>query len=124
MKSKRKKFTPILTFLILFLVVTTLVGTPISEAKSIRVKTRGIRARALLRSIAYLTQAIRRNPDDADAYKDPRKVCYEKGHYDLAIANFTKGIEIKPDYADTYMLCGLAYLKKGEITRAIADYSL
>jgi tetratricopeptide (TPR) repeat protein len=45
-----------------------------------------------------------------------------KFDYDKAIAEFTEGLRFLPDDAQAYIGRGLAFLKKGETARAIADY--
>jgi tetratricopeptide (TPR) repeat protein len=42
--------------------------------------------------------------------------------YDKAIAEFTEGFRFVPENAQAYIGRGLAFLKKGDIDRAIADY--
>ena len=122
MKSRCKKFIQIVTFLILFLVGTTLVGTSVGEAKGIRVRTRGIGARNLpRRSIADLTKVIQRNPRDANAYISRGMAYHDRDDYDKAIADYTKAIEIKPDSAEAYKFRGMVYSDKGEYDHAILD---
>ena len=46
---------------------------------------------------------------------------YERGQYDLAIADFDKAIESNPAYAAAYSNRGLSYLHKGEYDLAVGD---
>jgi len=46
----------------------------------------------------------------------------ETGKYDEAIEQFTKAIDSNPRYKDAYCDRGIAYKKKGDCNRAIADY--
>ena len=54
------------------------------------------------RSIADLTQAIQRNPNDANAYFDRGRAYQRNGDYDRAIVDYTKAIKLKPDDAIAY----------------------
>jgi tetratricopeptide (TPR) repeat protein len=120
----RKKLTLTLAFLIFFLVGVALVSTPMSEAKGIRLRTRGIGARSFpRRSIADLTKAIQRNPKDADAYYNRGVVYYHKGDYEPAIADLTRAIEFDPDDTDAYIWRGAAYYAKGDYGSAITDFT-
>ena len=46
-----------------------------------------------------------------------------KDECDLAIKDCNKAIKLKPDYAEAYYNRAVAYGKKNEIDRAIADFS-
>ena len=74
------------------------------------------------RAIADYDQAIRFDPQYADAYIY-RGVAYSaKGDYDRAIADYDQAIRISPYRAAAYFCRGLVYADKGERDRAIADY--
>jgi tetratricopeptide (TPR) repeat protein len=47
---------------------------------------------------------------------------YDKGEYDLAIADYTKAIELEPEYPFTYRARARAYRAKGDNDRAQADF--
>jgi tetratricopeptide (TPR) repeat protein len=75
--------------------------------------------------IADYTEAIRLNPQYADAYHN-RGLAYQNGRkdYDRAIADYNEAIRLNPQYANAYVGRGLAYqngLK--DYDRAIADYN-
>jgi len=58
-------------------------------------------------------QAIKFQPNYADAYNN-RGVAYNnKGLYDAAIADYTQALRIDPNYAAAYYNRGIAYLMKG-----------
>ena len=44
-----------------------------------------------------------------------------KGDHDEAICHYTRAIELKSDNAEAYNNRGVAYGKKGDVDRAIAD---
>ena len=91
-----------------------------------------------------MTQAIKRNPNDADAYYNRGEAYYEKGNhgrsifyeeieldpdpiyrndYNRAIADYTKAIELNPNNADAYHIRGQAYSAKGGHARASVDFT-
>ena len=73
-------------------------------------------------SIADFTEAIRLDPEFAEAYCG-RGISYRnKGEYDKAIADYTEAIRLDPKLADAYCSRGIAYEQKGEIDSAIGDY--
>ena len=47
----------------------------------------------------------------------------EKEDWDTAIACFSEAIRLKPDYAVAYNNRGVVYRKKGEPTKANADFA-
>jgi len=75
------------------------------------------------RAIADLTQAIRLDPNYADAYISRGSVYNEKGDYDRAIADLTQAIRLDPNYAIAYVVRASAYYSKGDYDRAIADFT-
>ena len=73
------------------------------------------------RSIEKLTQAIKLDPTDADAYYYRGHAYHKKGNYDKAIADYTKSIKLNPKLADAYNSRGLAHIRKGGYDKAIKD---
>lgn len=55
------------------------------------------------------------------AYLNRGYAYWQKGSYDLAIADFTKAIELKPDYELAYGNRANLYAKKGNFDLALAD---
>jgi tetratricopeptide (TPR) repeat protein len=74
-------------------------------------------------AIMEYTQAITRDPNNAEAYSNRAKVYYEKGDNNRAIADYSQAITLAPNLAYTYTNRGNAYAKKGDYKRAIADYT-
>jgi tetratricopeptide (TPR) repeat protein len=72
--------------------------------------------------IAQYSEAIKSNPNDAEAYLGRGDAYYEKKDYDKAIADYTQGIRLDPDF-EAYRFRGDAYFNKGDYDKAIADYS-
>ncbi|GHT85537.1 hypothetical protein FACS1894137_09940 [Spirochaetia bacterium] len=74
-------------------------------------------------AIAEFNQAIRINPNYADAYIY-RGIAYRnKEDYDRAIGDYTEAIRLDPNYAKAYYNRGVAYRNKKDYDRAIADYT-
>jgi tetratricopeptide (TPR) repeat protein len=100
-------------------------------------------------AIADYSAAIEINPQYAPTYNHRGNAYVDKGEHELAIADFTKAIgldpkdlpgakkanldggtvedhpsiELDPKFADAYNNRGMAYARKGDRTRAIADYT-
>src|SRR5678816_1707396 len=73
------------------------------------------------RAIADYAEAIRLQPDLADAYNS-RGVAYcNKGEHDRAIADYAEAIRLQPDFAHAHTTRGDAYSNKDDYDRAIAD---
>ncbi|HIA19543.1 MAG TPA: tetratricopeptide repeat protein, partial [Planctomycetaceae bacterium] len=73
--------------------------------------------------IAQYNEAIRIDPDDADAYNNRGIAYINMGEVSRAIADYNEAIRINPDYALAYYNRGHAYGEKKEYDKAIADYS-
>jgi tetratricopeptide (TPR) repeat protein len=74
------------------------------------------------RAIADYDEAIRLNPEDADAYSNRGNAYFHKGDFDRAITDYDEAIRLNPEFADAYHNRGSAYFHKGDSDRAIADY--
>ncbi len=73
------------------------------------------------RAIRDFDQAIKLNPNFAEAYSN-RAVVYErKGQHDRAIHNFDRVIKLTPNDAKSYNSRGNLYLVKGDLDQAIHD---
>jgi tetratricopeptide (TPR) repeat protein len=73
--------------------------------------------------IADYTEALRLNPNDAEAYLNRGNAYADHGEIDKAIADYTEALRLNPNYADAYYNRGNAYAGHGEIDKAIADYT-
>ena len=73
-------------------------------------------------AIAFCTQAIQLNPDNATAYSIRGAIYYRRNNFNAAIADFDKAIQLNPgDYKNFYNR-GLAYVKLNDFRRAEADF--
>jgi len=75
-------------------------------------------------AIASFTEAIRLDPNYAEAYYNCGKAYSNKGEYDKAIEDYTKAIRRKPHTrfgSMAYKDRGDAYGEKGELQKAKAD---
>jgi tetratricopeptide (TPR) repeat protein len=73
------------------------------------------------RAIADYTQAIRLDPNFAEAYNARGNAYHHKKDYDRAIADYSQAMRLDPNFAEAYNARGLAYSDKGDYDRAIAD---
>ncbi|WP_051380380.1 tetratricopeptide repeat protein [Bradyrhizobium sp. WSM1743] len=74
-------------------------------------------------AIAAASEAIRRDPKDANAYYNRGNAYAASGDTDRAIADYTATIRLDPAYANAYYNRGNGYSNKGDMDRAIADYT-
>ena len=74
------------------------------------------------RAIVDFNEAIRLNPQLAEAYDNRGVTWGDKGDYDRAIADFDAAIRLNPQLARAYHSRGFAWSTKGEYDRAIADF--
>ncbi|MDP8227814.1 MAG: tetratricopeptide repeat protein [Candidatus Electryoneaceae bacterium] len=83
---------------------------------------KGLSATGLDVKIECYANAIRLNPQYADAYNNRGIAYYAKGAYDRAIQDYDEAIRLNPQYADAYHNRGIAYEKKGDHRRARQDF--
>jgi Flp pilus assembly protein TadD len=74
------------------------------------------------RAIADFDQAIRLNPNFADAFYNRGNAYGRKGQPDRAIADFDQAIRLNPNYSEAFKDRGNAYDDKGQFDRALQDY--
>jgi tetratricopeptide (TPR) repeat protein len=74
-----------------------------------------------VRAIADYDEAIRNNPQDAEAHNNRGLAHAATGNLDRALADYGRAIEINPDYAEAYNNRGLAYYRKGALAEALDD---
>lgn len=74
-------------------------------------------------AIAAASEAIRRDPKDANAYYNRGNAYAAHGETDRAIADYTAAIRLDPAHANAYYNRGNGYSTKGDTERAIADYT-
>ncbi len=74
-------------------------------------------------AINKYSEAIRKNPKDADAFNERGILWIEKGESDKAIKDVTEAIRLNPLHSDAFNSRGIAWRQKGEIDKAIKDYT-
>ncbi len=74
-------------------------------------------------AIAAASEAIRRDPRDANAYYNRGNAYAASGDNERAIADYTAAIRLDPAHANAYYNRGNGYSNKGDNDRAIADYT-
>ncbi|MFM9161191.1 MAG: tetratricopeptide repeat protein, partial [Dolichospermum sp.] len=72
-------------------------------------------------AIAEYTQAIKIDPNYAEAYYNRGKSREKLGDYEGAIVDYTQVIKIDPNYIDAYFMRGDIRSKLGDNEGAIAD---
>ena len=73
-------------------------------------------------NIASLTEAIKNNPNDPQAYNKRGSVLAQAGKTDEALADFNKAIGLDPNYGQAFANRGLIYRKTRRLDQAMADY--
>jgi tetratricopeptide (TPR) repeat protein len=74
-------------------------------------------------AIADFNEAIRLEPNYANAFNNRGVACRNMGDLDRAVADYDQAIAIKPDYVAAFYNRGLALTDKGEYAKAIADFT-
>jgi tetratricopeptide (TPR) repeat protein len=74
-------------------------------------------------AIALASEAIRRDPGNANAYYNRGNAYSARGDTDRAIADYSATIRLDPAHAYAHYNRGNAYSNKGDTERAIADYT-
>jgi tetratricopeptide (TPR) repeat protein len=75
------------------------------------------------KTIEYLNNAIKLQPNFVEAY-DVQGVTYEGlGQYQRAIEDFNQAIRLRPDFARNYYRRGIAYTRLDQHQRAIEDFN-
>ena len=73
-------------------------------------------------NIASLTEAIKNNPSDPQAYNMRGSVLAQAGKTEEALADFNKAISLDPNYGQAFANRGLIYRKTKRFDQAMADY--
>lgn len=76
------------------------------------------------RAFSDLNQAIKLQPNFAEAYGNRLLIYLAKGEYDHALADANQLLKLKPDFAIGYNDRGLIYVNKGNYNQAISDFTL
>ncbi len=74
-------------------------------------------------AISDFTEAVKINPNFAQAYNDRGLAYYNEGNYSTAIIDYNKAIGLDPDYADAYYNRGLAWDRQANQTQALSDFN-
>jgi tetratricopeptide (TPR) repeat protein len=67
-------------------------------------------------------QAIRLNPEYAEAYNNRGYAHFWNGNATHALADYSRAIELRPNYANAYNNRGVAYMASGHSDQAISDF--
>src|ERR1019366_3663470 len=73
-------------------------------------------------NIASLTETVRNNPNDPQAYNMRGSVLAQAGKTEEALADFSKAISLDPNYGQAFANRGLIYRKTKRLDQAMSDY--
>src|SRR5258708_38257939 len=93
--------------------------TPASENEDTARPTSSVAASS---SIAALTETIKNNPNDPQAYNTRGLALAQAGKLEDALADFNKAIGLEPNDARAYANRGLIYRQTKRLDQAMADY--
>src|SRR5579863_8913897 len=74
------------------------------------------------RAIEDFDQAIKLNPNDAEAFYGRGSAYYQKGNDERALQEYDQAIKLRSDYTNAYNNRGYIYFKRGDLDRAIQDF--
>src|SRR5206468_4237365 len=74
-------------------------------------------------SIRYFNYLLRLSPRNPRLYYDRGLANHRMKHISQAADDFSKAIVLSPEYAGAFSARGHVYQDKGDLERAIADYS-
>ncbi len=74
-------------------------------------------------SIRCSTEAIRLEPDFAEAYYNRGVARADKGDLEGALGDYAEAVRLKPDYAEAYNNRGVARRARGDLDGALGDYA-
>jgi tetratricopeptide (TPR) repeat protein len=72
-------------------------------------------------ALSDYTQAIRLQPDFAEAYGNRQKIYFWQGNYQQAVADGNRAIQLNPDLSTAYIFRGFAHSKLGNIRNQLSD---
>lgn len=75
------------------------------------------------RAIEASSEAIRINPEFADAYYNRGLAYHNLGQYQKAIEDLSEASRLNPQDADAYLTRGFAYFYRNEAQRAVDDFN-
>ena len=74
-------------------------------------------------AIADFTEAIRLDPNYANAYNNRGLAYDDKGDFARAIEDYTQAIRFEPRHVNAHTNRGADYAETGQFDKAIADYN-
>ena len=84
---------------------------------------RGVNASDLDEQIRFYSEAIRLEPDIANAFYNRGRAHHAKGDVEGALKDYNEAIRLQPDHAAAFYNRGFAYDNKGDLNGAIENYS-
>lgn len=100
----------------------TLAGTSNNAIAESNLATELLRQGRIDETIEHAAEAIRLNPQYAEAHNCLGYAFYQRGQWDNAGEQFLTTLKIKPDFAAAHNNLGLVYLKKRRLSDALAEF--
>lgn len=75
-------------------------------------------------SLKDFNEAIRLNPNLADAYYNRGLIYLDLGKYDEGLADFDEAIRLKPEFSKSYHGKGIIYLEIGQLEKALDNLTI
>ena len=72
--------------------------------------------------MVHYEEAIKLQPNYADAYFNRGNILFAEGRIDEAMADWEKTLQIQPNDADAHTCLGNALLRRGSVKEAVAHY--
>jgi tetratricopeptide (TPR) repeat protein len=98
---------------------------PLGQDRAVEAANQGVEAAArehFDEAVGHFSDAIRLNPELAEAYYNRGLAFGRKGNLDQEIADYSEAIRLKPTFAGAYYNRGVAYEEKGEKAKAEKDF--
>jgi tetratricopeptide (TPR) repeat protein len=105
------------------LLVTTSGSADQSEADLVKQGTDALKHRDYNVAIALFSQAIRLNPEDAEAVGKRGEAYAAEGEKDAAQSDCAQGIKLAPASSAAHYRCGYVYLRSNQLERAIEAFN-
>ena len=72
---------------------------------------------------AYLSEAIRLDPNYADAHYNMSQVMFRQGQFDAAVKHLSRAVQLKPDGAQAHYKLALVLAQQKQTAQALSYYS-
>ena len=94
----------------------------LSAAESFRLGEAAVVQRRLEEAAGYFRQALKLQPDHAEALNRLGVICLTQGKLDEAVASFQHLLTLKPDNVEAYFNLGVTFYDQGKLDDAIGSF--